>query len=87
MNQNGILTALCSQELNFRTHLSQPGRTETFSCPAQAPTSNGETMVVLHGGSQDLGREPEIVPPHLPPILQAPLPQGLLRGGTPLTKQ
>ncbi|MEJ1962676.1 MAG: hypothetical protein WDO56_14475 [Gammaproteobacteria bacterium] len=86
MNQNDILTALCSRELDLRTHLSQPQRRETFSCPAQAPASNGETAVVLQGGSEDMGHAMEIAAPGLPPLLEGPLPKGFLLGGTPLTE-
>ena len=87
MNQNDILTALCSRELDLRTHLSQPQRRETFSCPAQAPASNGETAVVLQGGSEDMGHKLVIAAPALPALLQSPLPKGLLLGGTPLTQR
>ena len=84
MNQNDILTALCSRELDLRTHLSQPQRAETFSCPAQVPTSSGEAAVVLQGGSEDMGHEMVIAAPGLPSALQSSLPKGLLLGGTPL---
>jgi hypothetical protein len=87
MNQNDILTALCSRELNLRTHLSQPQRPDTFSCPAQAPTSNGETAAVLQGGSEDIGHELLIAAPGLPSLLQSPLPKGFLLGGTPLASR
>jgi hypothetical protein len=87
MNQNDILTALCSRELDLRTHLSQPQRPDTFSCPAQAPVSSREMAVVLQGGSEDAGHEHVIAAPGLPPVLQNPLPKGLLLGGSPLTKR
>ncbi|HEY4211173.1 MAG TPA: hypothetical protein VGM84_06815 [Steroidobacteraceae bacterium] len=87
MNQNDILTALCSRELNLRTHLSQPQRSEVFSCPAQAPSSNGETAVVLQGGSEDRGHELVIGAPGLPSALQGSLPRGFLLGSTALTQR
>jgi hypothetical protein len=67
--------------------LGQLTRTETFSCPAQAPDSNGEAAVVLQGGSEDLGHELVIAAPGLPASLQRPLPKGFLMGGIALPKQ
>jgi hypothetical protein len=87
MNQNDILTALCSRELDVRTQLSQPQRSDTLPCPAQAPTSKGETAVVLQGGSEDIGHELAIAAPGLPSLLQSPLPKGFLLGGTPLASR
>ena len=86
MNQNDILTALCSRELDLRTHLAQPQRRETFTCPAQAPAGNGETAMVLQGGSEDMGHPLVISAPGLPALLQGPLPKGFLLGGNPLMK-
>jgi hypothetical protein len=86
MNQNDILTALCTQELNVRAALGRNSG-QVYSCPAVAPGSYGEAAVVLQGGHEDSGRPLVISAPGLPPLLQAPLPKGFLRGGTALTPQ
>jgi hypothetical protein len=85
MNQNDIVTALCTQELNVRSALGQ-GRNsgQVYSCPAAAPASYGESAVVLQGVHED-PLPLAIAAPGLPPLLQAPLPKGFLRGGTALT--
>ncbi len=86
MNQNDIVTALCTQELNVRAALDRNYRGQVYSCPAAAPASYGESAVVLQGGHEDTVPL-MIAAPGLPPLLQAPLPKGLLRGGTPLPKR
>jgi hypothetical protein len=88
MNQNDIVTALCTQELNVRTPLEQGRnyRGGTFTCPAQAPASNGENAMVLQGGREDMGHPLTVAAPGLPPLLQTTLPKGFLRGGIPLVK-
>ena len=85
MNQNDIVTALCTQELNVRSALGRNSG-QVYSCPADAPASYGELAVVLQGGHED-PLPLAIAAPGLPPLLQAPLPKGFLRGGTALTPQ
>jgi len=48
---------------------------------------SGKPQFVLQGGHEDSGRPLVISAPGLPPLLQNPLPKGLLRGGTPLPKR
>jgi hypothetical protein len=85
MNQNDIVTALCTQELNVRSALGRNSG-QVYSCPADAPASYGEAAVVLQGGHED-PLPLAIVAPGLPPLLQAPMPKGFLRGGTALPRQ
>ncbi len=43
MNQNDIVTALCTQELNVRAAFDRNYRGQVYSCPAAAPASYGES--------------------------------------------
>jgi hypothetical protein len=85
MNQNDILTALCTAELKNRTQLNRKkgiGEMDA-ACPGTVPRpGTREYFVVKFGDRQDFGRF--TVPaagPGLPTILQGPLPSGLLHSG------
>jgi hypothetical protein len=81
MNQNDILTALCTQESKNRTAINRKRGINEMGGTCPGPTPRGtEYFVVVQGGSQDFGHF--VVPaagPGLPTVLQNPLPAGTLR--------
>lgn len=86
MNQNDVITALCTQEAQVRQELNSKKGFRGVSGMCHAPVPFGrEALVVKQGGREDFGST-FVIPatgPGLPAILRSPLPPGIVRSGTP----
>ena len=82
MYQNDTLTALCTQELAYRTDLVDRSvymQRPVPKCPAPRPNGR-EALVLLHGGHEDMGRP--VVIPATGPGLPSPLEPGIMQRAT-----